>query len=165
MSEVGRVDSRDSPVVGLSHAGIQVADIGRSIAFYERLGLRLAKRRRNGRPYIQRLVGHPGAELEIAIMEIPGSDSVLEILEYRDVPRTPIDPVPANPGTGHVCLLVEDLDALHPKLEAEGVEFVSEPVTPDIGPNLGGRVVYLKDPDGIRVELLQTTRTMTGAAR
>lgn len=156
---------RESQVVGLSHAGIQVAEIDRSIAFYERLGLRLAARRRNGRPYIQRLVGHPGVELEIAIMAIPGSESVLEILEYHAVPRTPIDPATANPGTGHVCLLVEDLDGLHPQLEAEGVEFVSEPVTPDVGPNAGGRVVYLKDPDGIRVELLQTTRTMTGASR
>jgi hypothetical protein len=35
------------------------------------------------------------------------------------------------------------------------VEFVSAPVTPTAGPNTGGRVVYMKDPDGIRVELVQ----------
>lgn len=155
-------EAADSAVVGLSHAGIQVADIERSIAFYELLGLRLAARRSNGRPYIQRLVGYPGVELEIAVLEIPGADAVLEILEYRGAPRAKVDPATANPGTGHICLLVRDLDALHPVLEAAEVEFISAPVTPDVGPNLGGRVVYCRDPDGIRVELLQTTRTMTG---
>jgi hypothetical protein len=29
-------------------------------------------------------------------------------------------------------------------------------VTPTIGPNKGGRAVYLIDPDGFRVELIQT---------
>ena len=33
---------------------------------------------------------------------------------------------------------------------------VSPPVTPTIGPNKGGRAVYLIDPDGFRVELIQT---------
>ena len=32
-------------------------------------------------------------------------------------------------------------------------------MTPTIGPNEGGRAVYLMDPDGIRVELIQTRRS------
>jgi hypothetical protein len=31
-----------------------------------------------------------------------------------------------------------------------------------MGPNKGGRLVYMKDPDGIRVELGQTTRKSDG---
>jgi catechol 2,3-dioxygenase-like lactoylglutathione lyase family enzyme len=98
-------------------------------------------------------------------MRIPGSDAVLEILEYRGAKREPIDPDTAQPGTGHFCLLVDDLDLLYERLMGEGVEFISEPQTPTMGPNRGGRVVYLKDPDGIRVELLQTSKTMTGEER
>ena len=30
---------------------------------------------------------------------------------------------------------------------------------PTIGPNTGGRAVYMIDPDGIRVEFIQTART------
>ncbi len=152
-------------VVGLSHAGIQVEDANRSIAFYEQLGLEVAARWENGQPYLQRLVGLPDVTLDIVVMTIPGSDGVLEILEYKNVERTPIDPATVNPGTGHVCFLVHDLDSLYERLLEQGVESISRPQTPDIGPNVGGRVVYLKDPDGIRVELLQTTRTMTGEAR
>jgi hypothetical protein len=33
------------------------------------------------------------------------------------------------------------------------------PVTPEIGPNKGGRIVYMIDPDGYRVELIQTSNS------
>jgi len=36
------------------------------------------------------------------------------------------------------------------------VEAVSEPVTPTIGPNEGGRVVYMIDPDGFRIEFIES---------
>lgn len=153
-------------IIGLSHSGIQVSDIDRSIAFYELLGLSLGKRWTTDEPYVQRVVGYyPDVTLEVAVLTIPGSDAILEILQYRGVDGTPVDPATANPGTGHFCLLVDDLDELYARLAGDGVEFISEPQTPTAGPNTGGRVVYLKDPDGIRVELLQTTKTMTGAPR
>jgi len=148
---------------GLSHVGIHVRELDRSIRFYERLGLALAARRRKDEPYTRRLVGYPDAALDVAVMATPDGDAVLEIIEYQGVARRSVDPATANPGTAHLCLLVDDLDALHAELAAEGARFVSEVQTPTAGPNKGGRVVYLLDPDGIRVELLQTSRTMTGA--
>lgn len=154
-----------SAIRGLSHPGIHVRDIDRSITFYEQLGLTLGARWSTNQPYVQRVVGYyPDVTLEVAVMTIPGSDAVLEILEYRGVEGEAIDSATANPGTAHFCLLVEDLDGLYERLTADDVAFVSEPQTPTSGPNAGGRVVYLKDPDDIRVELLETTRTMTGEA-
>jgi lactoylglutathione lyase len=84
------------------------------------------------------------------------------ILEYRGVERTPVDPATANPGTGHFCLFVDDLDRLYADLVGKGIEFVSEVQTPTWGPNEGGRLVYMKDPDGIRVELVQTKHRSDG---
>jgi catechol 2,3-dioxygenase-like lactoylglutathione lyase family enzyme len=150
-------------VSGFSHTGIHVTDLRRSIRFYERVGLTVVARRTKSELYTRRLVGYPAATLEVAIMSIPGSDAVLEVIEYRDANRSPVDTSTANPGTTHFCLLVRDLDVLHARLVAEGVRFVSDVQTPTAGPNEGGRVVYMLDPDGICVELLQTTRTMTGA--
>lgn len=149
-------------IAGFSHTGVQVAEIERSVAFYERLGLALASRWSNGEEYVGRQTGHPGVTLEVAVMTVPGSDVVLELLEYRGVERQAIDPATANPGTGHFCLAVEDLEGMHERLAAAGIEFLSPPQTPTIGPNRGGRAIYLKDPDGFRVELLQSPRTMTG---
>jgi len=53
---------------------------------------------------------------------------------------------------------VDDCDALYEELTRKGVKSVSEPVTPTIGPNKGGRTVLMLDPDGFRIELLQPPR-------
>jgi lactoylglutathione lyase len=80
------------------------------------------------------------------------------------VERTPVDTRTANPGTAHTAYYVDDLDALYADLVARGVKSVSPPVTPTIGPNQGGRAVYLIDPDGIRVELIQSRQSFADYA-
>jgi lactoylglutathione lyase len=155
----------DSPD-GVSHFGIQVADLDRSVAFYEQLlGLELVTRWVRDQQYIQELVGYPGVELNVAVFRLPGSDAFLEILEYRNVDRKAVDPATANPGTAHLCLYVRDLESLHERLLAAGTRFVSGIKSPNVGPNSGGKVVYMLDPDGIRIELLETTRTLAGEPR
>jgi lactoylglutathione lyase len=145
-------------VIGCDHIGIQVQDVDRSASFYrQHLGFELVNRWSMTEPYVQRVVGYyPDVTLEIALLTIPGSDVFLEILEYRGVDKAAVDPATANPGTGHFCLFVDGLDELYARLKSAGVEFVSELQTPSVGPNTGGRLVYMKDPDGIRVELVQT---------
>jgi predicted enzyme related to lactoylglutathione lyase len=79
----------------------------------------------------------------------------LELLEYRDVARTPIDPSTANPGTVHMAFEVDDVESIHARALAAGTGSVNDPVTPTAGRWVGGRSVYLLDPDGYRVEQLQ----------
>jgi catechol 2,3-dioxygenase-like lactoylglutathione lyase family enzyme len=152
-------------VKGCDHIGIQVRDVELSARFYEEaLGFERVERWTLSHPYAQRVVGYfPDVTLEIALLAIPESKVFLEILEYRGVDRAVIDPATANPGTAHFCLFVDDLDDLYATLIASGVEFVSEVETPTWGPNEGGRLVYMKDPDGIRVELVETRRRSDGA--
>lgn len=151
---------------GVSHFGIQVTDIERSVHFYgELLGLEPVTRWVRDQRYIQELVGYPGVELHVAVFRLPHSSTFLEILEYRNVDRHAVDPATANPGTAHLCLYVNDLDALYDRLVAEGVRFVSPVKSPDVGPNRGGKAVYMIDPDGIRIELLETTKTLAGDDR
>jgi lactoylglutathione lyase len=142
--------------VGSVHTGLHVADLERSLRFYvDLLGLVVAGRRVVDAPYVGELVGYPGAELHQAFLEIPGSSHGLELIEYRNVDKSAIDPRNADPGTAHICLLVDDVGAVCTRLRAAGVELLSEPVIPTTGPNVGRPAVYVKDPDGIRVELLQ----------
>jgi lactoylglutathione lyase len=162
-------DTRSSSggsVEGVSHFGIQVADLERSIAFYrDLLGLELIAEWVRDQPYIQELVGYPGVELNVAVFRLPGSASFLEILEYRNVQRHAVDPATANPGTAHLCVYVDDLETLHERLAAGGARFVSPIKSPTAGPNTGGKVIYMIDPDGIRVELLETALTLAGEPR
>ena len=164
---------------GVSHFGIQVADLDRSIAFYrDVLGLELIAHWVRDQEYIQELVGYPGVELQVAVFRFPNSESFLEVLEYRNVgskqsvplltrnvEKAAIDTSTANPGTAHFCVYVPDLDALHERLVAAGVRFVSGIKSPTVGPNKGAKAIYMIDPDGIRVELLETSLTLAGEPR
>jgi lactoylglutathione lyase len=148
-------DTSPGRVTGLNHCGIQVADLERSIAFYEQLlGGEVAARWVKDNETVHRLAGYPGLEVHGAALRIPGSDIVFEILEYRNVERTPVDPATANPGTGHLCFYVDDLQSLYERLSSRGVTFISPPLPATSAPHR--RVVYLIDPDGIRVELIQS---------
>lgn len=142
------------------HTGLQIADLQRSLAFYQGiLGFEVVFQWNPRAPYIGELVGYPEVDLHAAILRMPNSDVFLELLEYRNVERMPVDTATGNPGTAHVAFFVDDLDTLYADLRAKGVASVSPPVTPTIGPNEGGRAVYMIDPDGIRVELIQSRRT------
>jgi len=145
------------------HTGIQVADLDRSVAFYrDILGFELVFQWNPQADYIRTIVGYPGADIHAAILRMPGSDYFLEILEYRNVEKTPVDTRTANPGTAHLAFFTDDCDALYEELVAKGVRSVNPPVTPTIGPNTGGRAVYMIDPDGIRVEFITSKRTFDG---
>lgn len=142
--------------VAFGHVGLQVNDLDRSIAYYrDVIGLAEVERQLRRDPYLQSVTGYPGVELDIAVLIEPGSGVLLELLEYRGVRRTPVDPATANPGTGHVCFEVDDVDRIYARARAAGERAVSEPVTPTSGRWADGRSVYLLDPDGIRVELVQ----------
>ena len=142
------------------HTGIQVADLERSVHFYrDLLGFEVVFQWNPQAEYIRTITGYAGADIHAAILRMPGSDVFLEILEYRNVNRTAVDTRTANPGTAHLAFFTDDCDGLYADLVAKGVKAVSPPVTPEIGPNTGGRAVYMIDPDGIRVEFIQTKRS------
>jgi lactoylglutathione lyase len=147
---------RSVSVTGTIHTGLQVSDLATSLLFYrDLLGFEEVATRVAGDPYLAELVGYPGVELHVAFLRFPASEHILELLEYRNVPRQAVDTGTANPGTAHVCVSVDDLRSVHRTLRDAGVEFVSEPVLVTSGPNKGRIAVYAKDPDGIRVEFLQ----------
>ncbi|MFB9741087.1 VOC family protein [Pseudonocardia sulfidoxydans] len=144
-------------IARMHHVGIQVADLDRSLAFYEGLlGFEVITRQVRGEAYAGEVVGYPGVELHLAHLRPPNSSVVIELTEYRGVERTPVDTSTANPGTAHTCYVVDDVEAVHAALLAAGVRPVSRTiVSPEVGIAKGGKVVYVQDPDGVRVELLQ----------
>lgn len=142
------------------HTGFTVSSLERSIVFYrDLLGFELAFQWNPQAAYVGELVGYPGVDLHAAILKLPGTDVCLELLEYRNVAPVPVDMHNGNIGNGHIAFNVDHLEELYAELTAKGVKSVSPPVTPTIGPNKGGRAVYLIDPDGFRVELIESARS------
>lgn len=141
------------------HTGFTVRSLERSLAFYrDLLGFEVVFQWNPRAPYIGELVGYPDVDLHGAVLRIPNSDVFLELLEYRGIVAQTVDMANGNIGNGHIAFTVDALDPLYEQLSKAGVKSVSPPVTPTIGPNRGGRAVYLIDPDGFRVELIETSR-------
>ena len=141
------------------HTGFTVASLERSLAFYrDLLGFEVVFQWNPRAPYIGELLGYPDVDLHAAILRLPSSDVFLELLEYRGIPKRSVDMANGNIGNAHIAFNVDELEPLYERLKAGGVRTVSAPITPTIGPNKGGRAVYAIDPDGFRVELIQTPR-------
>lgn len=140
------------------HVGLTVSDIERSIEFYrDLLGMTLIRRRPSvTAQYVAQQTGYEGVELAVASFKVrEGSQQSLELVQYTNRPCPPGDPATNRAGSSHLCLLIDDLRSCREELSARGVQFVSEPVTITEGPNQGGLVIYMRDPDGYTLELFQ----------
>lgn len=143
------------------HVGFVVRDLDASIAFYtDGLGLRLRHRQIQDNDYTRALVGYENARLRIAQLQLPEGDPppsghVLELIEYEEPQGGPADPERNTMGAGHLAFLVDDIEAMTAKLAALGAAPLGAPCEITEGINKGGKAVYLHDPDGATLELLQ----------
>lgn len=147
---------------GVLHVGFTVSDIERSVDWYSRvLGLQLIHRQRGDHPNTRQLVGIENAVIEVAQFAIPSgpalpSTHVLELIQYvegSDAER--VGAPPNRVGATHLAMIVTDIHERFERMKEEGVEFFNPPVLITEGANRGGYACYLRDPDGIRLELLQ----------
>jgi len=142
-------------IVGAHHTSFTVADLERSLAFFrDVLGLEVVGTREVRDEYFGQIVGLPGCVVKAALIRLPGGHHV-ELFEYVQPHGHSVAPRPCDPGSCHLSLLTPDLPALYQQLHSRGVDFVSPPVLITAGPNRGGRGVYLRDPNGILLELFQ----------
>lgn len=146
-------------IVGAHHTSFTVVELERSLAFFrEVLGLELVFTREVRDDYLGRIVGLPGAVVKAALLRIPGTNHHLELFEYIHPAGEAHRPRPCDPGSSHLALLVDDLPAFYQRLRSHGADFASELVLITAGPNRGGYGVYLRDPNGIVIELFQPPR-------
>lgn len=148
-------------VVGVEHTSYTVSDLSRTVDFYHRLlGFEIVFQRPEiTHTYWRSVVGFPDAVARDTYLRVPGSNHYIELIEYRHPRGKPQDVTPNNPGSSHVCYVVDDVPAMFERLKAEGVTFISEPVFLDAGPNKGAWALYMRDPDGIVIELFQRPPT------
>jgi lactoylglutathione lyase len=111
---------------------IHVADIDRSIAFYEKfIGLKVQKR------YTSR----PGVEIAF----LGEGETKVEFVSKSDDPAFPLS------DQISISFSVENLDAKIKELKSAGIPLFKEPVQPN--PHI--RFCYIKDPDGVSVQFAQ----------
>ena len=142
-------------VLATNHTSFTVSDLDRSIGFFaEVLGFELLHRGPRDPQFTERVVGVPGARIEVAYLQGPGHR--LELIQYHaPKERQVLQSRPCDVGFAHVAFDVDDIDAVLAAAAAYGVEPLNPPQRLDAGPNKGGQVVYTRDADGVTVEFIQ----------
>jgi len=138
------------------HVGISVDDVDRSLAFWKGfLGIEPRFHKVINGPYLSKITGYDNISLDACWIDLPGG-IVLEILNYLADEKAPNDDATANPGNVHICIETTDIQALFNRAISCGAKPVgSGPIDVSEGPNAGARGCYVRDPDGITLELLQ----------
>ena len=97
----------------LDHVGYAVADLDRSIGFYEALlGVPLLMRKTWMSGYVGEIVGYPDVVAEGAFFRLPGG-VVLELLEYKPpYASRGVDMESYNAGNAHSRLVTDDMEGL-----------------------------------------------------
>jgi len=143
-------------IVAADHIGITVSNLERSVQFWQNvLGFEFSHTAHQKGELAQEITGVEGAEIKLAVLKTPGGHKI-ELLEYlAPAERKRATLRPCDVGSVHVAMLVNDLDAVLAQIAASGWEAAGKPQTLTKGPNAGKRVVYVRDPDGTTIELMQ----------
>jgi glyoxylase I family protein len=159
-------------VSGLNHVAVFVSNLERSKRFYhELLGLPIIEygERTVG---ISDLSGLPQAatkEYRLGVPAVLGfgrpRDSLaltIDLIQWTSPLGRKIDMAINDSPRAHLAFTVLNLQHVYADLKAKGVEFVSPPVT--VLPEKGSRrIVWLKDPDGFLLELVEAQPGWVGA--
>ena len=145
-----------SSVSHVHHVGLTVTDLERSVAFYTRhLGCTIVAQQDKAGGYLAAIVGMPDAHVKMCHLRAPEGPLVIELFQYLTPASTSTELSPRLVGNPHLCFIVSDLDDVYANLLKEGVTFISEPTPIDTGVNRGGAGLYMRDPDGVIIELFQ----------
>jgi len=145
-------------VLATNHTSFTVSDLDRAVAFYvDALGFEMISRAPRDPAIVQQISGVPGADIEVAYVQ--GPDHRLELIRYHGpAERGHVRARSCDTGFAHIAFDVDDLDAAIAASAPHGVTPIGAPVAIDQGPNRGGRVVYLRDPDDITIEYIEKPR-------
>jgi lactoylglutathione lyase len=127
----------------LIYTGIRVKNMEESLRFYTGvLGMEIAEP-------LQKTTPTKGS---VVTLRSPNSEQLLELNHYEE--GSPFNsPYVNGEDLDHIAFDVKDLEATVKELKRQGVQVVVEPY--QIGYQIGWKEAYVKDPNGIWIELLE----------
>ena len=145
-------------IKAVGHAGIVVKDMDKMIAFYrDAFGFQVALDTQVGGKEADDIVNFHVESERIVLLQL--GEIQIEFLEYRPAGRGYPDDYRSNDLFGvHLALQTDDMEKDYAMLKAKGVTVISKgPQTiPKSHPIFAGtKVLYIQDPEGHPLELIQ----------
>ena len=145
-------------ITAFNHTSFTVPDVGLAVSFWsDVLGFASSGIVERRGAWVEAVTGVPGARIKVA--HLHGYGHHMEFIEYAGGSGDRVADRPDRPGTGHVCLEVNDIHETVRVMRAAGatnVGTMTEISDPGMMPCIAG---YLRDPSGIIIELLELKRS------
>ena len=128
-------------------------DIDRAAQFYRAVfGFETVFEARDMSRQIADITGLRDLRCDLMQMRAPVGDHVLELIAFAGDAVPPAGPpeAPVRPGAGHVCFVVDDLDAALSRAQSHGARLLGTVTAFE-----EGRAAYLIEPSGSVIELEQ----------
>ena len=143
----------------VQHFGLTVSNLDEARHFFhDLLGLEATEVRETSGERPETILGIPKVSLRLCLFKLPDGNN-LEVIEYLNPRGTKLDLRTCNPGVPHIAFVVEDIQKMYDDLSAKGVKFVNPPYWGGqsvAGPGWG--VCFLRGPDGISIEFMQSPK-------
>jgi catechol 2,3-dioxygenase-like lactoylglutathione lyase family enzyme len=138
----------------LDHISIVVDDLAAAIAFFTALGMTHEGEAPVEGPWVDRVNGIEGVQVDIVMMQTPDGHGRLELTKFRHPQLVEIEPAIAPPNTlglRSVMFAVESIDDTVARLRANGGELIGEVAQyEDMY-----RLCYMRGPAGVIVALAE----------
>ncbi|MGE5373422.1 MAG: VOC family protein [Bacteroidota bacterium] len=138
----------------LDHVSVVVDDLAAAVAFFSALGMTVEGQAPIEGPWVDRVNGIEGIQVDIVMMQTPDGLGKLELTKFRHPKLVELEPSVAPPnalGLRSIMFAVEHLGDMLNRLHAQGAELIGEVVQyEDIY-----RLCYLRGPAGIIVALAE----------
>ena len=138
----------------MDHVSVVVDDLPAAVVFFTTLGMVREGEAPIEGPWVDRVNGIEGVQVDIVMMRTPDGHGRLELTKFRNPKLVEIEPAiapPNTPGLRSVMFAVEDIDDTIARLRANGAELVGEVVQYENK----YRLCYLRGPAGIIVALAE----------
>ena len=138
----------------MDHVSVIVDDLPAAVAFFTTLGMAVAGEAPVEGPWVDRLNGLEGVQVDIATMLTPDGHGRVELTKFRNPELVRSEPAFAPPNTlglRQIMFAVEDLDDTVARLRDRGAELIGEVVQYEDKYKL----CYIRGPAGIIVALAE----------
>lgn len=147
-------DAPALPDIVFDHTGFITPDIEASVRFWEDvMGFEAQPIGERRKEWISHFMGVPDAQVQL--VHLYGHGTHIEFIYFETPADTPVMPRASQGNVAHICLRTSDVDALRARILAGGGSEQGKMVAISEGIAKGLRGLYMKDPHGVLIEIVE----------